>query len=437
MTTISTLRDSLGNTPASRDAVATYDGSVMAATSPLVDIRVEVADAARFASIVDAWMSLAARTGIPNVFMDPAAALAVAEAWPHPVRILLGWGETGERDTSPRLIGVWMLIEGRPRLAWPYRALVSPTCSLAYLGTPVLDPDHARAVLAAMFARIRETPGLPKLLQAGDMSDNGPLMGALKSALAEGSGAWASVERRTRAKLATQLDPKLYWASSMSARGRQSFARKRRQLAKLGRLEFSSVDEPDAVRAGLEEFLVLEASGWKAARQSALASDTATARFTRRMVSGLAARRLAAIQSLRLDGQPVAMWIILYSGSGAFTWRTAYDENYRRFSPGVLILEDSTEHLLSNPLVASTDSCNHRDTGYQAERWAERHDVVDLLIDVGPARPLRLALLASRERAFRRCKDMARHGYHLVCRIKAGLTSRLRGQGAQASGGGE
>ena len=166
-------------------------------------------------------------------------------------------------------------------------------------------------------------------------------------------------------------------------------------------------------------------------------SDTATARFTRRMVSGLAARRLAAIQSLRLDGQPVAMWIILYSGSAAFTWRTAYDENYRRFSPGVLILEDSTEHLLSNPLVASTDSCNHRDTGYQAERWAERHDVVDLLIDVGPARPLRLALLASRERAFRRCKDMARSGYHLVCRIKAGLTSRLRGQGAQASGGGE
>lgn len=427
MTVVSTFRDAFALAVPSREGVATQDGLVVAAAPQPDRVWVELADARYFASIADAWMSLAMRAEVPNAFMDPAVALALVEAWPNPLKILLGWCRAGGPAAAPRLVGVWMLVEGRPRLSWPYRALVSPACALSYLGTPVIDPDHAQPVLAAMFAKIRETPDLPKLLQAGDMSDGVPLMDSLRAALEQGAGAWRLIERRTRAKLATRLHPAAYWVSSMSERSRQGFARKRRQLAKQGKLQFSSVEEPAAVAADVEEFLALEASGWKAARQSALACDAATALFTRRMVSGLAARRLVSIQSLRVDGRPVAMWIILYSGSGAFTWRTAYDENYRRFSPGVLLLEDTTLHLLSNPAVASTDSCNHRDSGFQAERWAGRHAVVDLLIDVGPVHPLRLTLLAVRERLLRRGKAGARLLYHFARRKRASLALRLPG----------
>ena len=124
------------------------------------------------------------------------------------------------------------------------------------------------------------------------------------------------------------------------------------------------------------------------------------------------------------------MWLILYSGSAAFTWRTAYDERYGRFSPGVLLLEEATIHLLRDARIASTDSCNHQDRGYQAERWAQRHDVVDVLIDLGAARPLRLRLLAARERLFRQCRHVARRAWHLLRDAKAALATRLRRQPA-------
>jgi hypothetical protein len=179
-------------------------------------------------------MSLAARAGVPNAFTDPAVALAVVEAWPHPVRTLLAWKD-GEPGVAPPLVGAWLFVERRTRQSWPYRALVSPPCSVAYLGTPVIDPEHARPVLAAIFAKIRETPSLPRLLQAGDLSDDLVLIEAVKSALRQRGGTMALIERRTRAKLDTRLDPKTYWANSMSEYRHRGLARLRRQLDRRGR----------------------------------------------------------------------------------------------------------------------------------------------------------------------------------------------------------
>ncbi|WP_332692887.1 GNAT family N-acetyltransferase [Bosea sp. (in: a-proteobacteria)] len=393
-------------------------------------LRIQLASARDFAGLRDQWSDLVARAAVPNVFMDPAVALAFVAAWSDKVRVLLAWADEVETGTQARLVGAWLLVERRTRLSWPWKALVSPPGPVAYLGTPVIDRSHLAPALAAMLEAIRKTPELPKLIQAGDMSGGSAVMTALEAVLANGAGRARLLETRSRAKLTSCDDPKAFWASSMSARRLQGFARKRRQLGKEGTLALTVVNEPGAIATAIEEFLQLEASGWKAARHSALASDPATARFTREMVSQLAERRLVSIEALRIDGVAVAMWVILFSGDAAYTWRTAYDEAYRRFSPGVLLLEHTTTRLLADPAVAFTDSCNHRDLGQQAERWPERHEVRDLLIDAGPDRPLRLLLLWGREKAFRGGKEAARRIYHRLRRELDNARRRLRGAGA-------
>jgi len=398
-------------------------GSSANGSRPMPALRIQIASAAEFAGIAEQWTALAARAAVPNVFMDPAVALAYAESWPDPVRVILSWQDEAEAGEA-RLVGVWLLVERVTRSSWPWKALVSPAGPVAYLGTPVIDRDCAAPVLGAMLETIRKAPGLPKLLQSGDMSGGSQVMEALESVLAGGAGHARVLETRSRARLTSGEDPKAFWAKSMSARRLQGFARKRRQLGKEGKLVFTCVDAPDAVLAGLEEFLRLEASGWKARRQSALACDAATDRFTRRMVTDLSRRRLVSIHALRLDGAPVAMWVVLFSGDAAYTWRTAYDEAFRRFSPGILLLEDTTARLLTQPAVSFTDSCNHRDVGHQADRWPERHEVRDLLIDAGSDRPIRLLLLSNREKALRAGREMARRLYHS---LRSGL-ARIRKQ---------
>jgi hypothetical protein len=400
-------------------------------------LRIQLANAREFAVLGSEWSDLAGRAAVPNVFMDPAVALAYDAAWPDKVRVLLAWADETKTETEEqsRLVGAWMLIERRTRLSWPWKALVSPPGPVSYLGTPVIDRGHVAPVLAAMLEAIRKTPELPKLIQAGDMSGGSAVAATLEAVLAGGAGRWRLLETRLRAKLTSCDDPKAFWAHSMSARRLQGFARKRRQLGKEGALEVTAVDEPEAVAAALEEFFRLEASGWKAARHSALACDPATERFTRKMVSELAKRRLIAIETLRLNEVPVAMWVLLFSGNAAFTWRTAYDESYGRFSPGALLLEDTTMRLLADPTVALTDSCNHRDVGHQAERWPERHEVRDLLIDAGPDRPLRLSLLAGREKVIRSGREMARQLYHRLRPQIEKLRLRLRGAGTTKAQG--
>jgi CelD/BcsL family acetyltransferase involved in cellulose biosynthesis len=409
-----------------------------AGTSPLgAALRVQIADACDFAALRAEWGALAARAAVANVFMDPAVALAFAAAWPDAVRVVLAWADEAAPEAGARLVGAWLLVERRTRLCWPWKALVSPPGPVAYLGTPVIDRDCVAPALRAMLAAIRSTPGLPKLIQAGDMSGGSAVATALENVLADGAGRARLIESRNRARLTVNDDPKGFWAGSMSARRLQGFARKRRQLGKEGKLVFTAVEEPAAVAAELEEFLRLEASGWKAARRSALICDPATARFTREMVRALAERRQVSIQSLRLDGTAVAMWVVLFSGNAAFTWRTAYDEAFSRFSPGVLLLEDTTTRLILDPAVAVSDSCNHRDVGYHAERWPERHEVRDLLIDAGPARPLRLFLLWGRETAFRHGREAARQLYHRLRRIRLPGAARRGGSGPHGPAGQE
>jgi hypothetical protein len=366
----------------------------------------EVVDAPAFACLDAPWRALCARAAVPNVFMEPAFALAVPNQSGQQLRVLLAWqGEQGSAEAR-RLVGVWLVLLGRSRPTWPRKALISPVSPVAYLGTPVLDRDVLKPALRAMLIVARTDPTLPDLVQLCDL--NTELLPDFRTVLREEQMQTAIIGGRSRARLLPHPDAKAFWAASMSKTRRQGLERQRRQLAKAGQLAFSVTREPKAISAMTEEFLALEASGWKARRGTALGSTPATAALARRMIEGLAKDGKVAIHALRLDGEPLAMGIILYSGASAFTWRTAFDEGHRRASPGVLLLEDTTRTLLADPAVAVTDSCNSGDVGFQAERWPERHELVDMLIDLRPHGGPGIALLAARERSLRKLKDTAR-----------------------------
>jgi hypothetical protein len=87
------------------------------------------------------------------------------------------------------------------------------------------------------------------------------------------------------------------------------------------------------------------------------------------------------VHALRLDGKPVSMQLVIRAGAAAFTWKTAYDERFQDFSPGMLLLEDYTAAFLADKSIEYVDSCSYDDSGYMST-WTERQSIADLWIDV-------------------------------------------------------
>jgi hypothetical protein len=82
---------------------------------------------------------------------------------------------------------------------------------------------------------------------------------------------------------------------------------------------------------------------------------------------------------------------------GAFSYKTAFDEAYARFSPGVL-LQCENLALLERPGIAWTDSCAAADHPMIDHIWRERLAIAHHNVAIGgAARRLLFRALAARE----------------------------------------
>lgn len=215
-----------------------------------------------------------------------------------------------------------------------------------------------------------------------------------------------AVESRTvRAMLATDLDADAYWDASVRAKKRKEL---RRQWARLGEMGTLTVDHGDGVTdpaAWIAEFLTLEASGWKGANGSALASNADTrAFFIEAMTAGWAQGQVL-LTALRIDGRAIAMLVTLVSGNAGFSFKTGFDEEFARFSPGVLLQRESLS-LLTSRKLAFIDSCAAQDHPMIDSLWRERRAVVSLSMPLpGTANRLLWQAAQSAMRAWRGIKE--------------------------------
>lgn len=366
------------------------------------DVAVEIADPARFCALLESWSDLITRAEVCNACMHPAVA-AAAQASGARVTVLLGWRSTGRRAPG-RLVGVWVLAAGPLARRWPVPALLSPIDATMMLGTPVLDRDHLVETLAAMLDTLAADQSLPNILRATLFTWEGPMKDALGQVLAAREAPPKLIRRLTRAKLQVGLEPEAYLQRALSRARRHQLRRCRRRLAETGRLELTSHRGPHEVRGAFEEFLALEAAGWKGRAGTALLrSGETTVSFVRGVVMGLAEDGLVEIVMLRRDGRPAAAQVLLYCGRTAFTWKTAYDEALRGCAPGLLVMEDVTRMLLAKPKLEFADISTNREpaeVAAQASFWTEQLVVADMLIDVrrGGSIQLRLLFLAKQAR---------------------------------------
>jgi CelD/BcsL family acetyltransferase involved in cellulose biosynthesis len=373
-----------------------------------------ITDAAGFAALRDEWLDLVARCAEPNVFMEPAFALALSATGDAGLHAVLAWRR--EPGRSAILAGAWLLAEAKPSSRLPFRVLACPANALMFLGSPVIDRMDAVATFTAMLDAIEADARLPKTLCANFIAADGPVLPALREALAHRGASATEVERRRRAIL--HLGPSERDAAdcaTMSRKHRSELRRKRRKLSEAGRLEHVSYRAPEEIDAQVRPFLALEAAGWKGGSRAIQLDDAAT-RFATAMIRELGECGNVGIDALRLDGRPIAMNVWLRSGSGVFGWKMAYDESFGRYSPGNLLMEDLVASFAADPSVTFVDSCNRHDRTPLAQLWAGRRTTIDLVFHARSGGSPIGDLLVASEVWFRRGRNGAKRLYRALAK---------------------
>lgn len=353
-----------------------------------------------------AWLDLAARALESNVFLDPDFALAAAQ---HAAPAL-----------RPRFLAVRGVVEGRMRLVGlfalaPGGALFGGLArgwmhQYATQGAPLLDRATPAEALEAVLAFVAaQTPRAGALLLPSLARDGA--VAALLAAREAGEAGCVTLETRARAVLACG-------PGAAGADETKEHRRLHRRLAELGRLEFSLLDDPAAVREGVERFLALETAGWKGAAGTALLQDVGAAAFARCALRLMARRGAARVAALTLDGAPVALGLVLVDGETAAFWKIAYDPAFARYSPGVLLTLRLSEALAADPAIGFVDSCAIENHPMIDRVWRERQAIVDVVAPL-PRRARAFAAAVSRERARRRLRSVVKRAYYAVTARKA------------------
>ena len=368
------LPDELAHEPPDRDASRL-------GTPPR--LSVEQADLRTLLGYQDAWARLADNALDPNIFLDPAFALPLVQhigPAQRPLFILV-WQDS-ETTSFGRLVG---LLPISKRIVPGDRVARGFAHEQICLGQPLLDRDLADAA----WATLRDWLGAGHARLALRLRRI-PRDGLFFSRMIEPTlGTTGHILGEHRRACLRARDPVAATsvASFRSAKRRKESRRLQRRLADLGERTYASAVMPTEVRYAAERFLALESNSWKGARGSALLEDAGLATFTRSMTRLMAEEGKCRIDSLEIDGRPVAMGIVVTAHGRAHFWKTAFDERYATLSPGVQLALGITETQLADPGVLTTDSCAEPNHPMIDRLWPDRMSLVDVIVDLHPDEP--------------------------------------------------
>ena len=359
--------------------------------------RVEWRPLAEIAPLAEPWRALAGRALEPNVFYEPAFALAAAPVFGRDVAAGLVWSRTA----PARLLGFFPWRIERRRYGSGPPVLVGWTHPFAPLGIPLVDRDAGTAVIAAWLDHLAERADLPPLLLLPYLPTTGALAQALAAALAARGGKTVELGGHQRALLAPRDGREDYLERAIGTKKRKELRRQRKRLADAGPLASRLVHAGGAVAAALADFLALEASGWKGRAGTAARTDDAVRSFMEQAVTELAREHKAEVARLTLAERPIAALVTLRSGDTAWCWKIAYDEAFARASPGVQLILEATRALLADRSIVRVDSCATAGHPMIDHIWRERLALADHLVRPGPQRQFAFALACTLERARR------------------------------------
>lgn len=320
------------------------------AVAPAATIETEIVEGGVEAirAIAGEWAGLCAESGDEQPFSRPEWFEAFVSVYETRVKLL-----TARCDG--KLVAVLPLVAGPGAL---HGVPVKTLGAVFNLQTQRFDLIHTndrglrRPITEALWRAIRSIAGWTMLemrLVPADSWLNDVLEAAARDGFA--TGVWemdaapfvglpANAEREAAVS---------EFAAGLKRHFRYELKRRLKRLNETGEVRFERTEgySPES----MDRYLELERRSWKGEAGTAAACDPRTARLHHEFASRASDRGAIEFYELTLNGEPIAISILLRFGAKTIFWKTSFDESRARFSPGNLLIK----HFIDDAIRAGSD----------------------------------------------------------------------------------
>lgn len=367
------------------------------------------------------WRRLFQSCAAANPFYGPDLLLPLLEFDPRAARLRFVLVRQGQE-----LLGLAPILPGCIGVPGLWRQLSVYNHPFIFNSLPLLRCGFEAQGWAAMLEKLAASYG-GGVLGLGPSPLDGPVVQGLRQALAQSGRAHLVTAQGERAALAPADGKADALLAAIKGKTMGKLRRHERDLGKLGKLEFRAADRGPALAEAVEDFMALEARGWKGRQGTAFASDAASAAFARRALGASQGAPGVRVETLRLDGRPIGACLHLAGPGYAATFKIAYEEELARHGPGVLAMLGSLRLLGTEAWTQRLDSGASGEDAVGAI-WRDRLPSGEMLIALAPRQgeaSLRLhgSAVALAERARRGLRD----AYYAVTRRRRTLSRKAKG----------
>ncbi len=317
------------------------------------------------------WQDLAFAAVDPNPFFAPEFLQPYLRAFP-PGRVRLAV----VREIST---GEWQFAApiGRRRAGLVVPLNTIWTSYYAPLGTPLVRPGSELNALKLFLdllggrSGVLACPYLPK----------GSRMAQLAARLDEWSANWAVSEERA-GHVAGEIGIDQLEEGYRGKR-RKEMRRQLRRLEDHGPVSFRHLEGEEVIK-GFDDFLTLEAKGWKGRAGTALSDTTEIEAFSRETIRLRSQGNGVRIDQLWAGEKLVAALVLFREGRQVFSWKIASDEAFSKFSPGAQIAVVAMKKNLELSDFDQADSLAIPGHSMIEPLWRGRIQLGTLLLSKGP-----------------------------------------------------
>ncbi len=296
-----------------------------------------------------------------------------------------------------RLVGVLPLLISR-RSTWGigYTLFRTPSDDHTISVDAIVAPGEDAAIVESMIASLTRVTSARYVVELLRLPSSSPTLAVMRRGPKQNYTVMGSAGVGSYLPTTGSFEE---FRASLSGSFRRTLNRAAKKLDLMKDLRAEFLIGKDATAEGLDRFAKIEALSWKGRAGSAIMQTEALLDFYRTLTSRLAERDWLEWQFLIAEGRTIAGIMAIRCGRSLMLWKIGYDEAYKDYSPGALLLEQvvrracESSHIDEINLVTDMDWYDLWRAGKREhyDVWVYSRNPLNLLTGVLPRR-LRLWL---------------------------------------------